>query len=1058
VALALTPVALLAQEAARITGRVTNAQGQPEAGVLVRIQSLNVGATTDPAGEYALVVPGARIRAGQTVQLTATRQGLGTVSRSVTLAPGQALAQNFTMATASILLDEVVVTGMGTATERAKLPITVAQVTAEDMPVAATDAASMIQGKVTGATIVSGSGRPGSTPSILLRAPTMINATGRSQEPMYIVDGVILSGSTVDIDALDIESIEVVKGAAAASLYGSRASSGVIQIRTRSGRDVQDQSIRYTLRTEVGGSQLSNRIQIAQYHPWKLNSAGTKFVTSAGTEFNWGDRAANGTFLTPTLAGADIWTTFQVNRWPGGTYDHVDTFFKDGTFLQQSISAEGRQGRTNFLASLSNLNEGGVIIEQPGLARQSFRLNLDQELRENLEVSARSYYSRSSLGRFDESSGSPLFNLTRMPAGVDITRRDSATGQYVIQPDVVNTDNDNPLEQLTKREQTDARERFLGSVNVRFAPYTWWDVAGDLSYDRSTVTRSDFFPVGFQTARATRSLNNGYVYKDGLNDQAINSSLTTTFRRQIGDLAASAQARYLYEASDADYFRASSYNLAVTDIPQLGAGGTEGKITRSSDEEVRSEGVYGIVNLDFRDRYILDGLVRRDGSSLFGPEERWQTYYRLAGAWRISEEPFWSGLRGSFEDVKLRYSVGTAGGRPNYYAQYETYNVVDGTVTPVALGNTGLKPEFVIEREAGLDVVAFGRFNVSAVYARTEARDQILRIPLPAASGFTQQWQNAGTLKSNTLELTLDTRVIDRGPFSWNMRVGYDATRQRITKLNVPEYQAGFPLVQGLERVFYIREGEPLGAIYGTKFATGCGDLPSGVDCGQFAVNDDGYLVFTGGQPVTAGAWSPNFVTLPDNRQYFWGTPFAAVDGNGNTFQRIGKTAPDANWRLSNTFRLGGLSLYALLDATTGVDVYNLPRHWATFQRYSDIVDQVGKPQENQKPVGYYAALYRGLTPNSAFVEDGSFVKLREVSLRYRFGARQLSSLPLVGGMQSLSFNLTGRNLHTWTKYTGYDPEVGFAGGDVGSAAIARFDGFNYPQSRTMTLGVELAF
>ncbi|HEX5870980.1 MAG TPA: TonB-dependent receptor plug domain-containing protein, partial [Longimicrobium sp.] len=252
----LAPLPLAAQEAATVTGRVTNAQGQPEAAVLVRIESLNAGASTGADGGYRLVVPGARIRAGQAVQITASRQGLATVSRSVTLSPGATLTQNFQLAAQIILLEDVVVTGTAGAVEARKVPFEVSQVTAEDIRVPPGNAASAIQGKVAGATVVSGSGRPGSAPSILLRGPKSINAMGRSQEPLYIVDGAILGSSVADIDALDIEKIEVLKGAAAASLYGSRAANGVINITTRRGSRVPDDQVRYTFRSEFGRGEM----------------------------------------------------------------------------------------------------------------------------------------------------------------------------------------------------------------------------------------------------------------------------------------------------------------------------------------------------------------------------------------------------------------------------------------------------------------------------------------------------------------------------------------------------------------------------------------------------------------------------------------------------------------------------------------------------------------------------------------------------------------------------------------------------------------------------------
>ncbi|HEX8395110.1 MAG TPA: TonB-dependent receptor plug domain-containing protein, partial [Longimicrobium sp.] len=289
IAAALTPVALLAQDAATVTGRVTNAQGQPEPSVLVRIESLNVGSPTGPDGNYRLSIPGARIRAGQSVTITATRQGLGTVSRQLTLSPGASLTQNFQMSTSVIQLDELVVTGVAAPTSRARVPFEVASVTAEDLVVPATSAAGAIQGKVAGARVVQGSGQPGSAPSILLRGPTSINATGRTQDPLYIVDGVILGGGNGlgDIDPQDIESIEVVKGAAAASLYGSRAAAGVIQVRTRRGRNLSGERTRYTTRLEAGKSDIEHYIDVAQHHPWRMNADKTRFVRANGTEYDW---------------------------------------------------------------------------------------------------------------------------------------------------------------------------------------------------------------------------------------------------------------------------------------------------------------------------------------------------------------------------------------------------------------------------------------------------------------------------------------------------------------------------------------------------------------------------------------------------------------------------------------------------------------------------------------------------------------------------------------------------------------------------------------------------
>jgi len=231
--LAARPAA--AQDPAIVTGRVTNAQGQPEAAVLVRIESLNAGATSAADGMYRLVIPAARIHAGQGVQITASRAGLSPVTRSITLSPGATLTQNFQMAAQTILLESVVVTGVAGPTVRQSIGASISTVTAGDLVVPPATAAGAIQGKVAGAAIVAPSGQPGSALAILLRAPAGIHAAG-GVEPLYVVDGHVVSGATIaQLDPADVARVEVVEGAAAASLYGSRGAEGVVQITTHSG-------------------------------------------------------------------------------------------------------------------------------------------------------------------------------------------------------------------------------------------------------------------------------------------------------------------------------------------------------------------------------------------------------------------------------------------------------------------------------------------------------------------------------------------------------------------------------------------------------------------------------------------------------------------------------------------------------------------------------------------------------------------------------------------------------------------------------------------------------
>ena len=1087
IAAALAPVSLLAQEAATVTGRVTNAQGQPEAAVLVRIESLNVGASTGADGNYRLVIPGARIRAGQSVQISASRAGLSPMSRTVTLSPGANLTQNFQLGSSVIVLEDLVVTGTAGETPRAKVPFDVGSVSAADIQVPTVSAAAVIQGKVAGAQVVSGSGRPGSAPSILLRGPKSLDASGRSQEPLYIVDGVILSGTLVDFNALDIEEVEVLKGAAAASLYGSRAANGVVQIRTRRGTGVPDNQVRYTARTEYGVSEMASTPEalLAEYHPYAMNAAGTKFLSSTGAECDWLN--CNGTRLagqgrTSATQAATVWNTYTMNAWPGQTYDQAARFFQDGNFAQQYVAAEGRTGATNFHVSYNNLADEGVMPGFNGYDRHNFRVNVDQAIRSDFSVSASAFYSRSTNDQFPEGNGNFLFDLTRMPAGVNLfacrgttlainqssdCRNDPRNLLVAVNP--ANRESGNPVYEALNRDYATTTNRFLGASTLKYSPLSWFDLDLNASYDRTGYTEQDYFFKGFQTPTPSTTFNNGYL--DRLNDvsEAFNASVTSTFRWDISsDIRNRTQFRYLYEQTDFDRTFTSGSNFRVLDIPNFQNIDPTRLGASNLTQPVRADGYFAITNFDIADRYIIDALIRNDGSSLFGEDERRQWYYRLATAWRVSDEPWFN--VGPVSDLKFRYSYGTAGGRPSFAAQYETYSVSSAGISSVNLGNAQLKPEFSREHEVGLETGLFSdRLTLNLTYANSRTTDQILRVPLPAYTGFQSQWQNAGTLASNTWEASLNANLIQRGAFNWSARLLYDRTRSEITELTVPAYTYGVP-GQLLTDVFYAREGEQMGNFYGVQYAQSCEQLPSGVDCGQFEVNDEGYLVYVGNGSLADRAWgtpAPNTVrgAAPHLAALNWGTPFQGmcndrVSGNQVLYCPLGNTLPDYTVSFSSTLSYGGLTLYGLLDAVQGFDVYNQPLQWAVFRRTAGIFDQADVAADERKPIGYFDALYgvSGLGPSTVFVEDGSFVKLREMSLRYTFGSSLLDRMSVLNNFEGLSLMLTGRNLATWTDYRGFDPEVGSSGGNTGSSALARVEGYQYPNFRTWTLGVEVNF
>ncbi len=1078
-ALAFAVSPALAQTS-RITGTVREVGGDPLPNARVVVVGRNLSATTNAAGSFAIenVPPGT-----YTLQANVVGYSPATMTNA-TVTAGLPFTANFELRRAVISLEEVVVTGVVGATAKSKLPFTVEQVKAVDAPVPQDNALTALQGKVAGAVIMQNTGQPGAAPTVLLRGATSINASGRSQEPLYVVDGVILGSSLVDIDALDIETIEIVKGAAAASLYGSRAASGVIQIRTRRGAGLPQENVMFTVRTEYGANRLPGEFDLTQHHQFLMTSDGSKFITSTGVQCDWlncsGAMALAG--QTKGAGTANEWNTYQDQVWPGQAYDQVKRFFQGGNVAQQYVAAEGRSGNTNFHASWTNLRQQGVMMGQWGESRNNFRLNVDQAIGK-FEMGASAFYSRSKV----DAAGGPLFNLTRMPAGVDLLQLNKcpATGtckpwqkprlladgaqdpnDVWVQPDPFNNESPNPLYTILNDDNFVNRGRFLGSANARFQPFPWLSVDGQASYDRLDYKRQEYIFKGYKTTTPSASANNGNLLRRYEQTQAFNASGDVTLTHRFGDLGTRTQFRYLAEYDEYDFTQASGNNFAVADVPTIDNLNPTSISGTSGLQPIRSDGFFGITNFEFKDRYILDGLARNDGSSLFGPDARRQWYYRIAGAWRLGQDLRLAGV----DELKLRAAYGTAGGRPSFTAQYETYSVSGGQVSPVTLGNKNLKPEFSKELETGVDLLVAGRIGLTVNYANTVTDDQILQVPLSGYWGFSTQWQNAGTLSSKTWEATLDLAMVQARNVTWTAKVLFDRTRSQITKLNtnVPPFTYGVG-GQGLGDVFYARQGEQIGTFYGTKYATSCGDLLGAMSCDDFATNSDGFLVWVGpGGSLSNPQWGtqgPSFGFKGQTRRLDWGSPFVGwgvdkVNGDTTNFLPIGKTTPDFHVGFSNTLRVSGLSLYGLLEWTQGIDVYNQPQQWSIFKGYAGIMDQYGVPDAEKRPIGYYNRLYgiAGLRPVNYFVQDASFAKLREVSLSYRFSRDQLASIGFLRAFQGLSISVIGRNLMTFSSYNGYDPEVGRNGGDTGSAAIARVDGYDYPNFRTFTAALQVTF
>lgn len=1015
---------LFSREQGTIRGRVVDrSTSEPLEAVQVYLEGTSLNTLTRADGEFILLnVP--------TGTYTVVAQMIGYATgreENVRVAAGGVAQVQFELTTRALSLEGVVVTGVTDPVSGVKVPFTVSKLTAEDMPVPTTASAiANVQGKIPGVTIVRGSGQPGSGVSIQLRSPTSMI---RSNTPMFVVDGVILGssvgGTTTDIESLDIESIEVIKGAAAAALYGSRAAAGVISITTARGSNMALDQTRITARSEFGQSAIPEGIPLATNHFYQVNQEG-QFVDEQGVVTEDPERRV----IDPDR--------MLDNEYPGPLYDNVHEFYQPGRFFTNQVSLGRNTASTNFLMSLNNYREKGTVISNDGYERTNFRVNLDHRLTEALSLSSSAYHNRSYR---DDLSGSPFWDLLMYPPDVDLGVRDEA-GNYLQQPDPLVL-RENPIWRQTSRDNYNERVRTLLSGNARFRPVSWLSFDGTVSYDRSDRTYTIYVPKGTPfVSTSDDDVSAGRLDKTEYFNETLNASASVNLLWNFGDLTTRSSLRGLMERETYTRITADARDFWVEGVENLGVA--QRMLTDGYYQEVRANGYMGTLGLDYRGKYIGDLLVRRDGSSLFGPRARWATYYRASAAYRMAEEPWWPFE--SINEFKLRFSQGTSGGRPSFSDQYETWSVSSsGSVSKSTLGNRGLEPEHTTEREFGVDMIFLDRFQLGLTYAFQRTTDQIIQIPQPAVTGYSNQYQNSGTIEGTTYEATLEANLISTRDLQWSSTLIADRMRSEFTEWNRVCYipSSGYA---------YRCQGMNHTQLYGERFLTSPDDVPEwhAGSRDQFDVNDDGYLVAVGDGSYTDGRWG-EFVEI-DGISYKWGHPILEKDADGNpVLQVIGEGFPDFTLGWMNQLRWKNVRLYTHLHAQIGGHVYNRTKQ-RLYQHYrSEDLQQSGKPDGLKKPIDYYQTLYEANNLNSHFVEPGGYLKLREVALRYTVGTEQLARIGLDRiGTDQITLGLVGRNLLTFSDYTGFDPEVG--------SAFIRADNFSWPNTRTITGMIEIQF
>ena len=994
----ISPLPLAAQQpTGTVSGRVTDAsvgRGLPDVQILVT--GTRIGAVTGPNGEYALVgVPvGPRT-------LTVRRIGYQPTTQPVTVALGSTTTADIALNVTAVNLSEVVVTGTGIATEKRKVGTNIA--TVDSAVISRAEAVTVdqaMQGKIPGAQITQNSGSPGGGGlSVRLRG---VNSFISGSDPLYIVDGVIVDNESgqladlgtranpqnrlADLNPDDIEHIEIIRGAAAAALYGSRANNGVVQIFTKRGTSGKP---RFTSTTRWGTSVLREQ-QPFNFYP------------------------------------------FDVNGLPIVRYNYQDAIFHRAPSWEQNLTVEGGSDQTRYFMSGNFGNEDG-IMRSTSSRRTGARVNLQQQLTPRLVANVTSNYinTNNQLQAFGEQNDYGIMgSLFFAPTNVDFR---PVNGIYPLPPAL----GTNPLLAIDRIRNPQTIERFIGSTKLTWTPWSNFLVDYTIGVDNTGWEQRQFVPRN--AVLGTAPLVTGRSQSVFENNRIVNQDALSSYTwSPKGPFEMRTTGGVNYTSQRVRITQASANGLApVGDLVSAGSVFSASQ----SDVQLRTLGFYGQHELAFRDRLFLTGAVRWDASSTFAPSERWQAFPKFSASYVVVDN-----RAGALNNLRLRSALGWAGSQPgilNAYSQFITYDQLPfagrpGFVNSVTYGNPNLRNERAREWELGADVGFLGgRVATEATYYNRLVSDLLFFRPLPTSTGFSRQFYPIGTMSNKGIELLLRTTNVDAPNLQWTSTMTYAHNKNLVESLTIQDFQSagGYPN--------RIRAGEPAGVFYGSYAARNCvtGALLTD-SLGRYRRSNNA---------ADMGA------TLAIREALSQGTC------NDSLNKVIGDPNPKWMGSFLNEFTLAKrVRLRALLDGVFGNKIMNL----STRAQNAGIASNSKTYERELLPYGDPRKLpptWNSRTQGifEYWIEDGTFVKLRELSATYTLDVPTVRRYFANG----IDLTLSGRNLAVWTKYSGYDPEINLFGTNAGglqsvqtTAADRGFDFGGYPIPRVWQLSARITF
>jgi TonB-linked SusC/RagA family outer membrane protein len=1042
----------------RISGNITNAKSNAIVEfVTVQIKNSTFGTTTDNAGNYFL---NTNVKPGN-YTLLFSGVGFESLEKVITIGNEKSYTVNVQLTESINKLDEVIVTGTSAGTSRKQLGSYVASVSAEDLNKGVpSNALQALQGKTAGAQITQNSGDPAGGLSVRLRGVSSVNS---SSEPLYIVDGVIVNNSTprvtntqgnydggnfvgvvgqsriVDINPADIERVEVLNGAAAAAIYGSRANSGVIQIFTKRGVSGAPQ---ITFTSNVMFSSLRKKLDV--------NRAARKF--GGPTD---GPTAQTQDILSPALTN-----TTSVTR-----YDYQDLIFANATGTDNNISVSGGNENTKYFFSGSYFFNQG-IIRNTDFQRFSFRSNVDQKITKWLSLNLGLNYVNSSANEKPDGNSffSPMNAVTILGNFHDLQSRDALGNLKTIG----NLGRVNPISVIEDFKQKNTTNRILSNFGAKLKPIKNLTIDYTMGIDNYSQNGTTFMPpfaynvnaafFGGGTTSTDPALN-GYASAGTSNFFGINHDLNATYSTLITkDISSVTQVGFSQQYERNTFLLSQGRGLAPFVETVNGASTIiAGSDTRS---ELSISGLFIQQNFKYRNHLFVTGAIRRDASSVFGPDNRNQVYSKANLSYVLSSTEYWKKLGVSkwWDLAKIRLAYGESGNLTGIgaYDRFNTYQASSfGSRTALnsssTLANTNVGPERQKELEFGLDL-AFLKNRVTFtlnVYDK-KVNDMLLNRFIAPSTGFSSLLDNIGNLQNRGFEMVLTGIPVKKKDFSWEITGIFNHNRNEVLNIGASLIQfntnGGAPVA--------LIQGQPVGIFYGTFFMTSAGGSFSKASNGL--PNHNGLVLSPAGIPRTAYGIQNGVLSYTQQDYVTGGAAGQGLPATGSTLLRkvIGDPNPKYTTTLTNEFTYKKLSLRFQIDATYGNSVFN-----ADFRTRQGVGNgKIAELEHNgQLPRGYISAYNASPTvtfPTGIYaieewrVDDGSNVRLRELSLSYSVG--KVGKL-----LRDLSVNFSGRNLIVWTNYIGYDPEVN-AGGQ--STLLRGIDFGAVPIPRTFSFGIQAKF